>query len=286
MCAESKPRSDFHNNASMADGLHFYCKPCQLTSVSARRNASRERLLRARDVDGFIRKLGEALLSASMSKPGLARAIGVKSDTVYSWFAGSKKPHPSTQAAAAKLMGIELCEAAFRTDGDDYPDGMGCCDVCGIEFPSYRKLFSKHCSRSCASKAQSTRQFGEDNPSYKDGRKLTDQGYVQLLLGKGHPEAGRGGYVLEHRHVMSKHLGRPLNRYEVVHHINGNRTDNRIENLELCGKDDARHPPGQRMRDILSSASNHPLILDLPKEAQDAVAQALVDVLKLNGLDR
>ena len=48
-----------------------------------------------------------------------------------------------------------------------------------------------------------------------------------------HPNSGKQGYVAEHRLVMESHIGRLLTRKEVVHHIDENRQNNSIENLEL-----------------------------------------------------
>jgi len=70
------------------------------------------------------------------------------------------------------------------------------------------------------------------NHNWKGGKHITETGYV-VVLSPGHPNPKFGSYVYEHRLVMEGHLGRYLKPSEIVHHINGNRSDNRIENLQL-----------------------------------------------------
>lgn len=72
---------------------------------------------------------------------------------------------------------------------------------------------------------------GDKNPRWKGGRRKCS-GYIMILLPT-HPYADNRGYVLEHRLVMERHIGRTLLPTEVVHHINGVVDDNYIENLML-----------------------------------------------------
>lgn len=76
-------------------------------------------------------------------------------------------------------------------------------------------------------KKLSLTKMGCNNPQWKGGRNLNSNGYWEILVSPDH-------YELEHRLTMIKHLGRDLLKGEEVHHRNGIRTDNRIENLELC----------------------------------------------------
>ena len=77
--------------------------------------------------------------------------------------------------------------------------------------------------------------YGSRNGSWKGGRTVDKSGYI-LVQVPDHPEANSGGYVREHRLVMGNHIGRILSEQEVVHHKNSDRSDNRVENLELYSK--------------------------------------------------
>lgn len=76
------------------------------------------------------------------------------------------------------------------------------------------------------------------SPSWKGG-KYTRNGYVYVYA-PNHPYVHKNGYKFEHRLIMEKMIGRFLKQKEVVHHKNGIRNDNRIENLFLF-KNSAEH---------------------------------------------
>lgn len=99
-------------------------------------------------------------------------------------------------------------------------------------------------------------QQGEKSPLWKGGRKKTTQGYISVRVARNdffYPMMGKKGYILEHRLIMAKHLNRCLLSWETIHHKNGIKDDNRIENLELFPtpyKHSIMSRMGQRIKEL------------------------------------
>ena len=110
------------------------------------------------------------------------------------------------------------------------------CIKCGIKFfaPNLylRRKGAKFCSPFCSNSYHPT----ELNKRWKGGRRRNGKGYVRVMLPQYHPQADERGYVWEHRIVVESKLKRYLTKDEVLHHIDGNPANNKIENLEAMPK--------------------------------------------------
>lgn len=135
---------------------------------------------------------------------------------------------------------------AIKATRTRYPDGGlrdVACTHCGSVFQRYKSQIHLRmfCSRTCE------RAFAIATPV----RQITEGGYIRVFVGRGVAGSTGHGHMLEHRKVMQDFLGRLLVKGEEVHHVNGRRDDNRLENLELWSHS---HPSGQRVEDKIQWA--------------------------------
>jgi len=141
--------------------------------------------------------------------------------------------------------GLDLNTDDFVKKYIPAPDD-GICEIFGCDKPSVcKRMCAGHLSRQKTG-ANVNVKLRKISPSGEGS--INKQGY-RVIQKPDHANSWKDGSILEHRWIMSEHIGRPLSRTELVHHKNGDRQDNRIDNLELC---DNSQPPGQRVCDKIS----------------------------------
>jgi hypothetical protein len=160
------------------------------------------------------------------------------------------------------MKACSKCKAVKSLD-DYYPHKLtkdkkqSCCKACSYLATRKSKRRSclgcgtdiQHPAKRCPPCFKET-VSAEKHWNWQGGRTV-HQGYVRLSGYREHPNASKNGSISEHILVMTRHIGRPLTKGETVHHKNGVRDDNRIENLELWS---TSQPSGQRVEDKIAWA--------------------------------
>lgn len=122
-----------------------------------------------------------------------------------------------------------VCECGNKTTANNSDLVSGRKRSCGC---LKRELSSARNKLLSGDKSPSWGKVREASSQWKGGKRKTADGYIAVLM-HDHPRAQQNGYVYEHILVMEKMLGRPVEHSEIIHHCNGNRTDNRPYNLRL-----------------------------------------------------
>ena len=154
-------------------------------------------------------------------------------------------------ARAKKGRGFYCNPQCFQTHRKDIQEAKKytrICKQCEKVFKVHPGAFNQsHVWRYCSEKCYNN--FKADKARKRDGEIHTNNGYNQVYM-YDHPsvKGKRVKRVMEHRLVMEEVLGRHLKSYEIVHHKNGIKNDNRPENLEVWLQ--KGHPTGKRLQDI------------------------------------
>lgn len=135
--------------------------------------------------------------------------------------------------------------AGYHNGTRNKPKVLKSCQFCGNEFRiSQNRVDSgrgRFCSKKCISLWLGQKLIGENSPNWKSGKFISQKGDVMILRPDRFSNPSKSGwrrYIPEHRLIMENHLGRKLLKSELIHHLNGNKQDNRVDNLFLTTRTD------------------------------------------------
>lgn len=195
-CQDQKPHDQFGKDKNRQDGLTIYCRDCR-----------KARYAELRD-EGKVVRGGTVIKTPPRTSTCEYCGEVYRPKAQFQRFCSTTcagKARPKRYSNPSKRTRIEK----WRRE----------CLNCGRTFDPWNPD-SKYCSRRCKGLALQGLRYRDSS------------GYTRIKVDATTPGARRG-WILEHRYVLQEDLGRPLTETETVHHINGDRSDNRIENLQL-----------------------------------------------------
>lgn len=168
----------------------------------------------------------------------------------------------SKKVAKLRVNHCEICDTSFVVKKERWGKrfcSMSCvaanksktvvkvtkqCKFCDASFTVAKSTITASSPRDyCSRKCSIDSRRNPEHPVLESGKHLRSNGYIGVCID--------GRMTTEHQQVMREHLGRELFPHENVHHINGDKTDNRLENLELWTKS---QPAGQKISDKVAHA--------------------------------
>lgn len=231
-CLEEKTLSEFYKNPTQPDGHINHCKACTCQKFKDKRKNDIVYSQREKDRRRMINR----------TRKGIPLDAPVKG-----------KLMPSSDLN--KICGIcrqEKCKSEFYKDKSS-PTGLNhYCKSCSHEkLKNKRKNNLEFAERQRFNARATLRRkrglyINLPKMTADQGRGHLNKNGYRIFKIKGHALSNKSGSVLEHHLVMYSHLNRLPIKGETVHHKNGIRDDNRIENLELWS---SKHLPGQRVSD-------------------------------------
>lgn len=157
-------------------------------------------------------------------------------------------------------LGVEVPDRGHVREAHSYERAKCVVEGCTAR-PVNRWMCGKHAQQRAAGIIdEEGRQLRDLKPTGRPRKKdrwVGQDGYVLVKAPVGHPNSRSDGSILEHRLRMEEHIGRYLEHWEIVHHKDGNPSNNDLRNLELMDgrkRSRDRHPPGHEQLDTVEAA--------------------------------